>query len=226
MATFVIPQGKQGTAADVGGNTFDALNAQWKPTDPGFNGHFSVGLTSGIMAAGAGANIELVQFRWTDAFRYAAIRKIQFSVCVSTTFFTASVPCQYDLVKCNTWTAAGSGGTRITPAALFKKRVGMGATLVLASDIGVATTAGLTAGTKVLEGTPMQAIVAPGPLATSLDGTIVPAGTIFMQSEEADGEHPLVLHQNEGFVIRAVATPSTGTWSFRCQIDWAEVDTY
>ena len=98
--------------------------------------------------------------------------------------------------------------------------------LLTAADVGCASTAALTAGTKVLEGTPMQAIVAPGPITLSLNGQIVPPDTIMLQAEVKDGEHPLVLHQNEGFIIRAVAVPGTGTWSFGCQIDWAEVESY
>jgi hypothetical protein len=226
MALDIILQGKTGVAAEVGGTDFRALNIEETPIDVGLNGAFSVGLSSGIMAAGLAANAELVQFRWTDATRYALVRKIYFSSCVSTTFFAAGVPCTYDLVKCNTWTAAGSGGTRVAPTGILKKRSAMGASLILANDIGVSTTAGLTAGTKVLEGTPMNALVAPGPLATSPSGEIVPANTLFWQNEVDDGEHPLMLHQNEGFVIRAVQTPATGTWSFRCQIDWSEVDYY
>jgi len=130
------------------------------------------------------------------------------------------------LVKCNTWTAAGTGGNRITPAALLKKRRTAGSSLLLASDVGCSSTAALVAGTKVLEGVPMMAMVAPGPITLSLNGEIVPNDTIFFQAEEADGEHPLILYQNEGFVIRSVIVPITGTWSFRCQIDWAEVDNY
>jgi len=227
MPLTAIPIGfTAGVAADVDGTTFRAASVQLKPAEPGGNGHFSVGLSSGIMAAALGANSEIVQFRWSDAFRFAVIRKIRFDACVSTTFFAAGVPLQFDMLKANAWTAAGSGGNRITPAALLKKRTSHSTTLMAASDVGCASTAALTAGTKTLEGTPMQAIVAPGPITLSLNGQIVEPGTIFWQAEVGDGEHPLVLHQNEGFVIRAVAVPITGTWSFRCQIDWAEVDSY
>jgi len=60
----------------------------------------------------------------------------------------------------------------------------------------------------------------------SLDGTIIPTGTILWQAEVGDGEHPLVLGQNEGFSIRSVAVPGTGTWMAAVNVDWAEVPAY
>ncbi len=219
-------EGFGGVIADVGGTTFRALNTSVKPIDHGAFGHYSWGALSGIIPAALTANSEILQFQWTDATRYAVIRKIRMSACVSTTFFAAGVPLQFDLVKCNTWTAVGTGGTRPAVAALLKKRVNMGSSLLAANNIGVATTAALGAGTKTLEGTPMQALVAPGPITASLNGQIVAPGTIFQQFEVGDGEHPLVLHQNEGFIIRAVAVPATGTWMAAFQVDWAEVTAY
>lgn len=41
-----------------------------------------------------------------------------------------------------------------------------------------------------------------------------------------DGQHPLVLANQEGFVIRSVAVPATGTWQVAITVDWTEVDAY
>lgn len=225
MPTSIIPQGSSGASVEVGGTTFAALNVSPKPLDHGRFGHYSVGLSSGVMAAALGANTELVQFRWTDASRYCVIRKIRLSASVSTTFFAAGVPWQVDMVKAHTWTAAGSGGTAAAILGGYKKRKNMGASLVLAGDIRVSSTAGLTAGTKVLDGAPMQAIVAPCPTAAP-NGTMVEPDTVFWQSEGHDGEHRFVLHQNEGFVMRNVAIQALGVWQFRVQIDWSELPRY
>jgi len=219
-------QGSGGVLADVGGTTFRALNVQVKPIEYGSLGHYSWGALSGVIPAALTANSEILQFQWTEATRYAVIRKIRISACVTTTFFAAGVPVQLDLVKCNTWTAVGTGGTRPAVAALLKKRTTMGSSLLAANNIGVITTAALGAGTKTLEGTPMQAMVAPGPITASLNGQIIAPGTIFFQHEVGDGECPLILHQNEGFVIRSVAVPGTGTWQAAFQVDWAEVTAY
>jgi hypothetical protein len=136
------------------------------------------------------------------------------------------VPLQIDTVRASAWTVAGSGGTRPTITTQMKKRSSMASSLVAVGDIGIATTGALTAGTKVLETTAMAAILASGPITASLNGTIVTPGTTLRSAEVAHGEHPFVLAVNEGFVVRAVAVPATGTWTFAVCIDWAEVAAY
>lgn len=222
----IIEGGTSGTLAEVGVAAAKGQHVIVKPTDAGALGHYSVGLLGGIIPAALAANSEIFQFRWSDATRLCVIRKIRISASVTTTFFAAGVPVQIDLVKATAWSAAGSGGTRVSPAALLKKRTSMGSSLVAASDIGIITTAALTAGTKTLETVAQQAIVAAGPITASLNGTIIPPGTILYQHEVGDGEYPLVLAQNEGFVIRSVAVPATGTWQIAVQVDWAEVTSY
>jgi hypothetical protein len=133
---------------------------------------------------------------------------------------------QIDLVKSTGWTVAGTGGTGLTPAALLKRRTSMGSSLLSAGDARIATTAALGAGTKTLETLSLSTIVAAGPITASLNGEIIPAGTILWQAEVSDGEHPLILAQNEGFSIRSVAVPATGTWTAAINIDWTEVTAY
>lgn len=219
-------QGNNGTILDVDGTTFRALRMTPRPVDHGALGAYCYGGFTGILPAALAANSEIYQFRWADATRLAVIRKIRISACVSTTFFAAGVPVQLDLVKSTGWTAAGTGGTAITPAALLKRRTSMGATLVAAGDMRIATTAALGAGTKTLETLALSTLVAPGPITASLNGQIIPPGTILWQAEVGDGEHPLVLAQNEGFSIRSVAVPATGTWTVAIAVDWAEVTGY
>jgi hypothetical protein len=172
------------------------------------------------------ANSEIFQFRWTDATRLAVIRKIRFSAAVSTTFFAAGVPMQIDVVKSTAWSAQGTGGTGVTPAALMKRRSNMSNTLLGAGDLRIATTAALGAGTKTLETVSLSNLVAACPITASLNGQIVAGGTILWQAEIGDGEHPLVLAQNEGFSIRCAAVPATGTWTAGIGVDWAEVTQY
>lgn len=219
-------QGNNGTILEVDGTTFRALRMTPRPVDHGALGAYCYGGFTGILPAALAANSEIYQFRWADATRLAVIRKIRISACVSTTFFAAGVPVQLDLVKSTGWTAAGTGGTAITPAALLKRRTSMGATLVAAGDMRIATTAALGAGTKTLETLALSTLVAPGPITASLNGQIIPPGTILWQAEVGDGEHPLVLAQNEGFSIRSVAVPATGTWTVAIAVDWAEVTGY
>ncbi len=219
-------QGNGGAVAEVDGTTFRALRTASRPVDHGALGAYAYGGISGILPAALAANSEIFQFRWTDATRLAVIRKIRISASVSTTFFAAGVPMQIDLVKASNWTAAGTGGTRVTPAGLLKRRANMGNTLVAAGDIAIATTAALGAGTTTLETAALSTLAAACPITASLNGSIIAPNTILWQAEVADGEHPLVLAQNEGFVIRSVAVPATGTWTTAITIDWAEVTAY
>lgn len=198
-----------------------------KPTEYGALGHYKWGGFSGVVAAALGTNSEILQFRWTHASNLALITKVKISACVSTTFFAAGVPVQIDLRKATGWSVAGSGGTRVTLGSDGKARTAlMGSSLVAASDIGISSTGALTAGTKTLETNSMAAIMAPGPISASLNGQIIAAGTILWEPDTGDGEHPLLLATNEGFVIRSVAVPGSGTWMFAVYINWTEVTAY
>lgn len=219
-------QGFGGTVAEVDGTTFRAQRVVARPIDHGSLGAYRYGGFTGILPAALAANSEIFQFRWTHATNLAVLRKVRFSASVSTTFFAAGVPLAIDLVKVTGWTGQGTGGTGVTPAALLKRRTSMGSTLVAAGDIRIATTAALGAGTKTLEGAAMATMLAAGPITASLNGTIFAPGTILFEAEVGDGEHPLVLAQNEGFVIRSVAVPGTGTWQAAIGLDWAEVTQY
>ena len=215
-------QGNSGTIAEVDGTAFRSLRTTLRPTEHGSLGHYSYGGFTGILPAALAANSEIFQFRWTDATRLCIISEIRVSACVSTTFFAAGVPVQIDMLKSTAWSVAGTGGTAVSPAALLKKRTAMASSLVASGDIRIATTAALGAGTKTLEGNALAALLAPGPITASLNGQIIPPGTVLMQNIAGE-EHPLTLVQNEGFSIRSVAVPATGTWQATVQVDWSEV---
>lgn len=219
-------QGANGTTIAEGGTTFAAAKTQSMPLDYGALGHYAYGGISGVIPAALAANSEIFQFRWSDATRLCAILEVAISASVSTTMFAAGVPVQIDMVKATSWTAAGTGGTRITPAALLKLRTSMGSTLVAASDIAIATTAALGAGTKTLETVALRALAAAGPITGSLNGSIIAPGTMLFCGQISDGQHPLVLAQNEGFVIRSVAVPATGTWTASISVTWAELTAF
>lgn len=215
------------SVARVGNVSAKGIHTVNKPTDHGAYGHYTYGGFTGILPAALGANSEIFQFRWADASRLAVIRKIRITTSVSTTFFAAGVPQMIDLVKSTSWTVAGTGGTGLTIGTMLKRRnSGMGSSLVGTGDIRIATTAALGAGTKTLETLSLSTLVAACPITASLNGTMIPPGTILWQAEIADGEHPLVLAQNEGFSIRSVAIPATGTWTASITVDWAETDAY
>jgi hypothetical protein len=95
------------------------------------------------------------------------------------------------------------------------------------AEIRVATTAALTAGTKVLDTYDM------GWIETHSSGGVGSAtpiiGSIYLPTlrlfDAGAGEHPLVLTANEGFVIRATV-PATGVWNLGIEVSWSEPELY
>lgn len=189
-------------------------------------GQFKLGVFTGILPAALAANSEIFQFRWTDGpptQRYAMIRRLGISAAVSTTFFAAGVPLQLDVVRATGWTVAGTGGTGITMASDCKSRVAnMPNSAIAAGDIRVATAAALGAGTKTLETNASIAVAAAGPITSALDGTILKPTELYQYDADQD-EYPWIFSQNEGFVIRAVAVPGTGTWTAAISVEWMEL---
>lgn len=219
--------GNGGVVAEVDDTTFRALRVTARPISHGTLGHYRYAGFTGILPAALAANSEIFQFRWTNTPNLCVVRKVRLSAAVSTTMFAAGVPVQIDLVRSTAWTAAGTGGTAVAPAALLKQRsAGMGSSLIASGDIRIATTAALGAGTKTLETLARAALAAAGPITGSLNGQIIPPGTLLYYDEPSDGEYPMVLAQNEGFSIRSVAVPATGTWTAAIEVEWAEVAAY
>lgn len=213
-------QGNGGVVAEVDGTDFRALRITPRPTDFGVYGHYSWAGFTGILPAALAGNSEIFQFRWADATRLAIIEKVVISACVTTTFFVAGVPVQIDMIKSTSWSAQGTGGTSVTMGTNGKERTSMGSSLVQAGDMRIATTAALGAGTKTFDGYEIGALAATGP--TAAPSTIVPPFTTLYEANEGEGQHPLVLVQNEGFSVRSVAVPATGTWQATVQVRWAE----
>ena len=107
-----------------------------------------------------------------------------------------------------------------------KLRTSMGTSLV--NDIGISTTGALTAGTKTLDTQDLGGVqfgIGTGAITTALNLNIIPLTEIL--NIDASNDHPLVLAQNEGFVIRSgVIFPATMTWAFTVNVSWAEVAAY
>jgi hypothetical protein len=213
-------QGSSGTVAEVSGTGFRSLKVQQMPLDAGALGIYRKSLISGTMAAGLAAGSEIFQFRWTDATRLCAIRRVSLDgLAGSATAFTAGFG-KVDMVPARAFTVDGTGGTSGTLTGNNAKlRTSMGTSL--AAAIRIASTAALTAGTKTLDTDPIAQY-------TFTVGVVVSAQyatqTVLL-GEDVGPEHPLILATNEGFVLRATL-PATGTWQFGVTVSWAELTAY
>ena len=212
-----IIQGNGGTNAEVEPGT-RALRTVIRPNDYGALGIYSKALTSGVMAAGLAANASVFQFRWGSATNICLVKKVLLSAGGIAAFTAGSLT--FNMVPARAFTINGAGGTAGTLTGNNgKMRTSMATTLL--SDVRVASTAALTAGTWTLD---TDAIGSFSGSTTITAGTgLVPPGTELFK--HTIGEYPFALVQNEGFHINATV-PATGTWTFSVQVEWEELASF
>ena len=222
----VLEGGVSGALAGVGAEAASPLHVVPLYVPPGSGGYFRVGAVSGTMAVSLGAGAELFQFRYvTAASRIALVRKVTISASANVAATTAAL-LSFLMTAARSWTAAGSGGTRLTLTGdNASLRTSLGTSEV--NDAGISTTAGLTAGTKTLDTTNLAAVAfspITGAITVAVTFPLLPQTVLF----DAQGQHPLVLANQEGFVIRngAVAFPAGMTWQFAVNVEWAEVPSF
>ena len=208
-------QGSGGAVGQVDTNT-NALRTGLRPTDVGSQGSYAVASTTGTVAAGQGANSAIYSFRWTDSTRYALIRRCTLSMASLGTGFTAGVG-SFGIIFARSFTASDTGGTALTMTTNNAKRKTAFATS-LVGDLRISSTAALSAGTRTLDAQDLALLMYA--VSTSTNTVMLPTATIW--GPDFAGEWPLVLAQNEGFIIRATV-PATGTWQAQVCIEWTEI---
>lgn len=182
-------------------------------------GVYSLDTVSGTMAAGLAAASPVYSVRWGDATRLALIQKIFMSMWDITTGFAAGLG-KFEVMFARGFSGSDSSGNSILPSGnMNKRRTSMGTTLF--TDMRQSSTATLTAGTRTLDTNPLRQVN----FQVSTTANAVMLATTQVYGLTLDGEHPLILAQNEGIVIRATV-PATGTWGFNVALDWMEVAAY
>ena len=211
------------TAAEVEVNT-KAVRTVIRPDDYGSLGIYAVGGASGTMAAALAAATDIFQFRWTSTTNFALIKLVSISIGDVVAMTTAQAGA-VSLFKATSWTADGSGGTTLTPAAGQNKlRTSMGSTLVGA--IRISSTAALTAGTKTLDTTALSEIAFG--ITTGAGAQWLPLADLFRSNA---GDHPFILSPQatnfEGFVIQnSILMGAGGTFTFAVKVVWEELAAY
>ncbi len=199
-------------AAHVTGRPMEAL------------GHYSLAVATGILPAALAGNSEVFQFRHNAGTGVVVVvKRVTIAACVSTTFFAAGVPVQVDLIRSTSWSGQGTLGTGINLVANGTRDTSYPNSAMVNADIRIATTAALGAGTKTLDGFAQRNLVAPGPITASLNGQIIPPNTDLFDAADSHGYHPLIIRNQQGFSIRSVAVPATGTWTMSVSVEWAEL---
>lgn len=221
-------QGNTGIVQEVDGTTFRAARVTGRPIDHGAFGHYRLSMTTGTIAAALAANGELFQFRWTDATRLCIVQKVLISAGANVAA-TAAGLVNLDLAIARSWTAAGTGGTAATITGNNQKtRTNMGTTLL--GEARCATTAALGAGTKTLDSQGIGNVavgIGTGAITTSHKLQLI--DKIDLLEIDADtSQHPVVLAQNEGLVVKngATAWPTAMTWNLAVTVVWCEASNY
>jgi len=224
----VIEGGVSAALQGVGAEAASGAHAIVMPYAHGAGGWYRMGVSSGTIAVSLAANSELFQFRYvTAASRVAVVQRVMISAGANVAA-TGAALLTLRMAVARAWTAAGTGGTRITLTGdNAQLRTSFAGSEV--NDAGIATTGALTAGTKTLDTTDIGAIsfgIGTGAITVSLPLTVLPHVDIF--NPFAEGGHPLVLANQEGFVIRngANAFPAGMTWNLSVNVLWAEVPAF
>ena len=96
------------------------------------------------------------------------------------------------------------------------------------ADAGISSTGALTAGTKTLDGVDLGSVstsILTGAITVATDGVFLPPTKLF--DSDGEGQHPLVLANQEGFVIRSnIIFPATATWQLGVNVFWSEVPAF
>lgn len=223
----IIDGGVSGALVGVGAENQSGLHTIQFPVAIGSGGAFKLAATSGTMAAALGAGAEIFQFRYvTAASRIALVYKVNISAGMNVAA-TAAGLASFRMTVARGWTGAGSGGTRLVLTG-DNCQLRTAHTTSEVNDAGISTTAALTAGAKVLDATDLSAVatgIGTGAITTAPTLPIIPDTALFIAGGEAN--HPLVLANQEGFVIRTgAAMPAAMTWHFSVSVMWMEVPNF
>jgi hypothetical protein len=205
-----------------------------RPTEyDSLGGHYQAAMVSGIitgaLAAGTATAGHLFTFRWGHATRLAAVEYISVSFQAIAVFTpAANADFGFDAYALRSYSSSHTGGTAATLGGnSFKTRTSMGASVL--TDMRIATTGALTAvGPPTADGNAFAMSIGDTQRvnpATPTEEQRVNDPTLTWSPSVANGEHPLVLATNEGFVIRNRAiwqSATTGSGIITVQVRWWE----
>jgi hypothetical protein len=226
----VIEGGTTGSLAEVGNAAALPAHVTCKPMPYGTLGHYRYAGTTGTIAAALAASAQLFYVRWTDATRFFVLHRFTAKFQCLTLFTAATLTdFGFDLFKA-TAVSAGGGGTDVGALVKTRMRTSMGASLLdTAGLVRISTTAALTAITT-LDATAIAQSVGDSQRvnpAAATEEQRVNDPTLTYVADMAAGEHPLVLAQNEGLVLRnRTVWPAAGTGIVQVEMVWSEVTAF
>lgn len=190
---------------------------------PPNSGQYQVAVITGAIAAGAGSNSPIFSARWGSTAKIACVTYVGIPGLRASTAFVAGI-IDMKLTVARAFTASDTGGTAIdTTGNQAKLRTSMATSLF--TDMRVATTAALGAGTRTLDAQDLGVVVSSSSSgfagATPIIGSQYVPDLVLFDANLARGDLPLILAANEGFIVRATV-PGTGVWTSGIEVHWFE----
>jgi hypothetical protein len=184
------------------------------PVDYGAGGCYQHCAKSGLITAGLPIGSTIYSCRWTDNTRLPLIRRVRLSAATLSAGFAAGVA-TFDIYAVRGFTAPDSGGAHadLTGNHAMLRSGPMG---VSTMDIHWGVTGAVTPGTRTPDADPLDSVTVVAP--TGVNTPFASAVPLFAKQQ---GEHPLALAPNEGFIILA-SVPATGAWQFSVTTEWDE----
>jgi len=195
-----------------------AARVTLRGVDYGVLGSYAKGLQSGTIAAGLSAGSIVYAMRYFNG-NLALVRRVKISAANLGTAFAAGAA-RFDMFVDRGESAIdATGGLSGTVSGnIGKLRTNMGTPQNVAFDIS--STGALSGGTETPD---------TDPLASLIGGVPATAGIGILTGVDLwaprPGELPLVLANNEGFIIKATV-PATGNWGLAVAVEYDEVAAY
>jgi hypothetical protein len=189
----------------------------------------NTGTLAAVLAAGTASAGHVFALRWGDATRFAVVTHLR-AVFQTLTVFTAATVTDFgfDAFMVRSYSASHAAGTAATLTGNNNKlRTSMGSSLV--TDLRISTTAALTNGTETFDAQAFANSMGDPNIINAAAGTeYANQGPPPILEFVTDGyQHPIVLAQNEGIVIRnRTVWPAAGTGMLRVEIAWTEVASF
>jgi len=214
----IIQSGANSTVLQTIDPTF--LSARTSERPPEILGAYSMGLVSGALTTVA-AGGTVFSFRWAPSTttQLCMVRRVEIGFA-TTTAFTAAQSLSYSMQIARAFTASDTGGT----AALFtqtntgKLRTTMPTSAFSSGgQLMIANTGANTAGTRTLDTQTIGFVQG----ASTAVGTVLTATPVFQHSP---GDYPLILANNEGFIINnVILMGAAGVINLTVNVEWMEL---
>lgn len=223
----VIEGGVSGSLAGVGSQAASPLHVTPKPLSIGSGGHYRCATRTRLVNTQA-ANSRLFEIRNPSATILMVLLKLHIQwFTLATDLHTATIEDSLDVYKATGFSVVDPTGSPVTPLTTKARTSDPSSIVEVRANALAGLAAGITGGTLTMEASPYAALgkaLLAAPVATAVPP---PKDELLLIPEMGDGQHPLVLVQNEGIVVaNRVVLGAAANSSVYINAQWAEVSLF